>query len=390
MVRPSPACIEMIEKLISFDTTSRDSNLALIAWVQGYLKDHGVESELVHDETGKKANLYATLGPAGKPGICLSGHTDVVPIDGQEWHSNPFEVIEKDGKLYGRGACDMKSFVAVSLAYVPEFLKRGVETPIHLAFSYDEEVGCLGVRRLIDTLSTHPSRPALCIVGEPTGMKVVRAHKGKLSFRCHVRGFEAHSSLAPHGVNAVEMSALVIVRLRAMADEKRENGPFDRDFDVPYTTVHTGVVRGGTQLNIVPKDCQFDFEFRHLPADDPKEMFAVIKRYAEDELQPAMRAIAPDAGFTWNQLSMTPGLDSAEDDEAVELAKNLTGANATSKVAFGTEAGLFQKAGIPTVICGPGSIDQAHKPNEFVSLDQVALCEAMMRRLVDRVCRPQR
>ena len=390
MVRPSPACIEMIEKLISFDTTSRDSNLALIAWVQGYLKDHGVESELVHDETGKKANLYATLGPAGKPGICLSGHTDVVPIDGQEWHSNPFEVIEKDGKLYGRGACDMKSFVAVSLAYVPEFLKRGVETPIHLAFSYDEEVGCLGVRRLIDKLSTHPSRPALCIVGEPTGMKVVRAHKGKLSFRCHVRGFEAHSSLAPHGVNAVEMSALVIVRLRAMADEKRENGPFDRDFDVPYTTVHTGVVRGGTQLNIVPKDCQFDFEFRHLPADDPKEMFAVIKRYAEDELQPAMRAIAPDAGFTWNQLSMTPGLDSAEDDEAVELAKNLTGANATSKVAFGTEAGLFQKAGIPTVICGPGSIDQAHKPNEFVSLDQVALCEAMMRRLVDRVCRPQR
>lgn len=390
MVRPSPACIEMIEKLVSFDTTSRDSNLALIAWVQGYLKGHGVESELVHDETGKKANLYATLGPAGKPGICLSGHTDVVPIDGQEWHSNPFEVIEKDGKLYGRGTCDMKSFVAVSLAYVPEFLKRGVETPIHLAFSYDEEVGCLGVRRLIDKLGTHPNRPALCIVGEPTGMKVVRAHKGKLSFRCHVRGFEAHSSLASHGVNAVEMAALVIVRLRAMADEKRENGPYDRDFDVPYTTVHTGMVRGGTQLNIVPKDCQFDFEFRHLPADDPNEMFAVIKRYAEDELRPAMRAIAPDTGFTWSQLSMIPGLDSAEDDEAVVLAKNLTGANATSKVAFGTEAGLFQKAGIPTVICGPGSINQAHKPNEFVSLDQIALCEAMMRRLADRVCRTQR
>ncbi|MFN0042332.1 MAG: acetylornithine deacetylase [Alphaproteobacteria bacterium] len=389
MVRPSPACIEMIKKLISFDTTSRDSNLALIAWVQGYLKGHGVESELVHDETGKKANLYATLGPAGKPGICLSGHTDVVPIDGQEWHSNPFEVIEKDGKLYGRGACDMKSFVAVSLAYVPEFLKRGIETPIHLAFSYDEEVGCLGVRRLIDKLGTHSSRPALCIVGEPTGMKVVRAHKGKLSFRCHVRGFEAHSSLAPHGVNAVEMAALVIVRLRAMAEEKRVNGPYDREFDVPYTTVHTGVVRGGTQLNIVPKDCQFDFEFRHLPADDPNEMFAAVKHYAEDELQPAMRAIAQDAGFTWSQLSMTPGLDSAEDDAAVELAKNLTGANATSKVAFGTEAGLFQKAGIPTVICGPGSIDQAHKPNEFVSLDQIALCEAMMRRLADRACRPQ-
>jgi acetylornithine deacetylase len=378
----------MLRRLIGYDTTSRDSNLALIDYVRSYLGDLGVACELVHDETGKKANLYATLGPSDRAGVCLSGHTDVVPVDGQEWHTNPFELTEKDGRLYGRGTSDMKTWLAVALAYAPTFLKRGPETPIHLAFSYDEEVGCIGVRRLIEKLRDRPLRPIMCIVGEPTEMKVVRAHKGKHSYRCRVRGFEAHSSLTPHGVNAIEYAAAAIVNLRAMANRLRDNGPFDRAFDVPYTTIHTGVIHGGTQLNIVPKDCEFIFEFRHLPADDPEALFAEIKSYAETELKPAMRKIAPDAGFDWERLTVTPGLDTAEDEAVTSFAKGLTGANSTSKVAFGTEAGLFQKSGIPTIICGPGSIEQAHKPNEFIAIEQVAACEEVMERLIDKLCRP--
>ncbi len=390
MPRPSDASLEMIRRLVAFDTTSRDSNLPLIEWVRHYLADHDVACELVLDDTGKKANLYATLGPAGVGGICLSGHTDVVPVDGQDWHSDPFQTVEKDGKLFGRGTCDMKSFVAVCLVFVPEFLKRGLTTPVHLALSYDEEVGCIGVRRLIDKLAARPDRPKLCIVGEPTEMKVARAHKGKKSWRCHVRGLECHSSLAPRGVNAVEAAAEIIARWRQMGVRVREERRQDPDFDVPYTTLHTGVVRGGTALNIVPKECHFDFEVRHLPADDPDALFAEIKRFAEDELLPPMRAVSPEAGFTWTPLSATPGLDMAEDDPATVFVKSLTGQNATTKMAIGTEAGLFQRGGIPTIIIGPGSVDQAHTPDEFVALDQVAQCEEMMRRLADRVCRVPR
>jgi acetylornithine deacetylase len=380
----------MLRRLIGYDTTSRDSNLALIDYVRGYLGDLGVPSELVHDETGKKANLYATLGPSDRAGVCLSGHTDVVPVDGQEWHTNPFELTEKNGRLYGRGTSDMKTWLAVALAYAPAFLERGPETPIHLAFSYDEEVGCIGVRRLIATLKDRPLRPLMCIVGEPTEMKVVRAHKGKHSYRCRVRGFESHSALTPRGVNAIEYAAAVIVRLRAMANRKRDGGPFDRAFDVPYTTVHTGVIRGGTQLNIVPKDCEFVFEFRHLPQDDPDALFAEIKSYAETELEPEMRTVSPEAGFGWERMTVIPGLDTAEEEPVTTFTKGLTGANSTAKVAFGTEAGLFQKSGIPTIICGPGSIEQAHKPNEFIAIEQVAACEALMERLIDKLCRPAR
>jgi acetylornithine deacetylase len=382
--------LEMLRRLIGYDTTSRDSNLALIDYVRGYLSDLGVPSELVHDETGKKANLYATLGPSDRAGVCLSGHTDVVPVDGQAWDTNPFELTEKNGRLYGRGTSDMKTWLAVALTYAPAFLERGPETPIHLAFSYDEEVGCIGVRRLIATLKDRPLRPLMCIVGEPTEMKVVRAHKGKHSYRCRVRGFESHSALTPRGVNAIEYAAAVIVKLRAMANRKRDGGPFDREFDVPYTTVHTGVIRGGTQLNIVPKDCEFVFEFRHLPQDDPDVLFAEIKSYAETELEPEMRMVSPDAGFSWERMTVIPGLDTAEEEAVTTFTKGLTGTNSTAKVAFGTEAGLFQKSGIPTIICGPGSIEQAHKPNEFIAIEQVAACEALMERLIDKLCRPAR
>jgi acetylornithine deacetylase len=380
------ASLEMINRLVAMDTTSRNSNLELIGFIGDYLGKLGVESRLVHDDSGRKANLYATLGPADKPGIALSGHTDVVPIDGQDWSSDPWTVVERGGRLHGRGTADMKSFIAVVLAMAPEILRRKPKTPVHLIFSYDEEVGCVGVRRLLDLLRDQPVRPFACIIGEPTEMKVMVGHKGKMSLRCRVHGRECHSSLAPQGVNAVEYGALLIGHLRGMADRLAKEGPFDENFDVAHTTVHTGVVHGGTALNIVPKDCAFDFEFRYLPGVDPDALLAELRDFAENKLLPRMRAVAPEAGFGWEPISAFPGLDTPVDSAIVAFVKSLTGANSVGKVAFGTEGGLFHEAGIPTVICGPGSIAQAHKPDEFIELDQVAQCEAFMQRLVDRVC----
>lgn len=375
----------MIERLIAFDTTSRNSNLELIHYVRDYLADLGVTASLVHDAEGRKANLYATLGPGDRPGIALSGHTDVVPIDNQDWTRDPWQVSQGDGRLFGRGTCDMKSFIAVALAHTPRFLEAGLQTPVHLCFSYDEEVGCKGVPSLLDFLASQPVKPAMCVVGEPTDMKVVTGHKGKRSVCCHVRGKEAHSSLAPYGVNAVNAAARVVGHLADMAARKAEEGPFDPDFDVAYTTVHTGTIDGGTQLNIVPGHCRFEFEFRYLPQDDPDALLGEVKRFAEEAVAPAMREIDPATGFTWEELSSFPGLDLAPGAEVVELAKALSGGNDTCKVAFGTEAGLFDQRGIPTVVCGPGSIDQAHKPDEFVTLEQVALCERFMDRLEERL-----
>lgn len=385
MQQPSQASRAMIDRLIAFDTTSRNSNLEIIHFIRDYLKDLGVASEVITGEDPAKANLYATLGPSDRPGIALSGHTDVVPIDGQDWASDPWAVVEKDGKLFGRGTCDMKSFVAVALTFAPRFLERELSVPIHYCFSYDEEVGCLGVRPMLARLAELPVRPRLAIIGEPTDMKVINAHKGKLSYRAQVRGFECHSSLAPQGVNAIEYAAKMVVKLNEMARRKAEQGPFEADYDIPHTTVHTGVMEGGTALNIVPKDCSFEFEFRHLPADDPQALLAEIQRYASEVLEPEMRAVQPDTGIAFEFLSAITGLDTPADHEVVQLAKALTGANATSKVAFGTEAGLFAENSIPAVVCGPGSIEQAHKPNEFVTLEQVALCEGFMERLAERL-----
>ncbi len=385
MSQPSAGALEMIRQLIAFDTTSRNSNLELIHFVRDYLAGLGVESELIQGDDKEKANLFATLGPTDRPGIALSGHTDVVPIDGQEWDTDPWTVTEKGGKLYGRGTCDMKSFVAVALAHAPRFLEADLKTPLHYCFSYDEEVGCLGVRPMLKRLSEREIRPVMAIVGEPTDMKVINAHKGKLSYRCHVRGLECHSSLAPTGVNAIEYAARLIGKLMEMAERKAKEGPFDQEYDIPHTTVHTGIISGGTALNIVPKDCYFDFEFRNLPEESEAALLEEVQDYATSVLQPAMQRIDPDSGFRFEFLSSFPGLDTPGDHEVVQLAKALTGANATSKVAFGTEAGLFSQHDMPAVICGPGSIEQAHKPNEFVALEQVALCEAFMERLTERV-----
>lgn len=386
---PSRATLDLIKKLVAFDTTSRNSNLALIRFVQDYLKGLGIDAKLVFDDSGKKANLFATIGPLTGPGLLISGHTDVVPVDGQRWSTDPFAVAEKEGRLYGRGTCDMKSFVATALALAPDFQRAGLARPVHFSFSYDEEVGCIGVRRLIAELERLNLRPTACVVGEPTSMKVVRAHKGKISYRCWVRGFECHSSLAPRGVNAIEYAAEMIAHIRRLERRYAAEGPFDAAFDVPHTTAHTGMVQGGTALNIVPKECWFDFEFRYLPGQDPDALIGEVQRYAETELLPEMRRIQPDTGFSWEQISGFPGLSIDEDADVAQLAKSAAGDNAAAgKVAFGTEAGLFQAAGIPTIVCGPGSIDQAHKPDEFVTLEQVALCEDFLRRLVNRFAGP--
>lgn len=381
MPQPAIPSVEMVRRLVAFDTTSRGSNLALIDFVRDHLAGLGIASELIFDETGQKANLYATLGPPEVGGIMLSGHTDVVPVDGQDWHSDPFSVLARDDRLYGRGTADMKSFLAAILALLPEIADRPLKIPLHLAFSYDEEVGCRGVRRLIPALASRPNRPVLCIVGEPSGMQPVTGHKGKRSFRCHVHGFECHSALAHEGVNAVEAAAELVAHLKGMARRKRREGPFAPEYTPPYTTIHTGIIRGGTALNIIPKECSFDFEFRLLPRDDPEASLRELLAFAEERLLPEMRAVRPETGISFEEISSFPGLDTAADAEVTRLAAALTGANGTGKVSFGSEAGLFQQAGIPTVICGPGSIEQAHKPDEFVALDQIALCERFLRRL---------
>jgi acetylornithine deacetylase len=379
------SCTDMIGRLVSFDTTSRNSNLALIEFVRDYLDTWGIRSELVFDGERRKANLYATIGPEDRRGIVLSGHTDVVPVDGQPWESDPFALKEADGRLYGRGTCDMKSFVAVALALVPEFLARGLKTPVHFAFSYDEEVGCLGVRGLLAELRQRPVKPRGCIVGEPTLMRPVIAHKGRKSMRCHIHGKEAHSALTHEGVNAVEVAAELVTYLRGMARRKREQGPFDPDFTPAYTTIHTGVLKGGTALNIVPRDCELEFEFRNIPGDDLETLAAEIRRYAETTLVPEMRRVNAATGIVFEEINTTRGLVTSPDEEIVHLAQRLSGANALGKVSYGTEAGLFQAEDIPTVICGPGSMEQGHKPNEFVSLEQVRACETFMRRLMDHL-----
>ena len=382
----SAASLEMIRRLIGFPTVSRESNLDLIDFVREHLRPYDADIRLTFDDDKRKANLFATLGPRREGGIVLSGHTDVVPVKGQAWDTDPFTLVERDGKLYGRGASDMKSFIAVALALLPEFVERGLNTPLHLAFSYDEEVGCIGVGRMISDLSAAGIRPQSCIVGEPTLMKPVIAHKGKKSYRATVRGLASHSAYAPNGVNAVEAAAEAVAYLKRMARRCRDSGPYDRGFDVAHTTVHTGVLQGGTALNIVPHECTFDFEFRHLPGDDPQKLIDEFQTYVSKTLEPEMHAVYKDAGFDIQLMSQIPALDNSAETEVVALAQALSGNRDIGKVSYGTEGSQFQAAGIPTVICGPGSIEQAHKPNEFVAVEQIAQSEAFLRGLLSRMC----
>ncbi|MDB1109955.1 acetylornithine deacetylase [Pseudomonas extremaustralis] len=370
---------QLLQTLVEFDTTSRESNLQLIEFVRDYLAGFGVTSELVYNEERSKANLFASIGPQELAGIVLSGHTDVVPVDGQAWSVPPFELTERDGKLFGRGTADMKGYIACVLALVPELVKADLRRPVHIALSYDEEVGCLGVRSLLKVLEQRPLKPMLCIIGEPTGLKPVLGHKGKLAMRCDVHGEACHSAYAPYGVNAIEHAAELIGELGRIGQRLRDTR--DARFDPPFSTVQTGVMSGGKALNIVPADCRFDFEIRALPSQDPGEVADQLKAYAEQQVLPRMQAVSAQSAIRFTELSAYPGLVTDERSQAAQLIAAFSGSQEFGTVAFGTEGGLFDAAGIPTVVCGPGSMDQGHKPDEFVSVEQLDGCDEMLRRM---------
>ncbi len=373
-----------LTKLVGFDTTSRNSNLALIETARDWLKGHGVAAWLAHNEAGNKANLFATLPAADgtvQGGVVLSGHTDVVPVDGQDWDTDPFVLTEKDGRVYGRGAADMKGFIAASLALVPEFLAMPRKKPIHLAFSYDEEVGCVGAPVMLAELQGRGIKAAGCVVGEPTGMQVVVAHKGVNLFTCRVHGKASHSSLTPSGCNAIEYAARLICRIRDIADAMKAKGPYDEFFDVPFSTMTTNQIKGGIAVNTIPSLCEFNYEFRNLPGVPSEEIQSQVERYVREELQPRMQAEYDGARIEITMGASAPGLESSEDAAITQLVRALTTDRATRKVAYGTEAGLFHSVGIPTVVCGPGDIQQAHRANEFIELSQLADCEKFLRRL---------
>lgn len=381
-----PAALELVKKLISFDTTSRLSNLALIDFAQELLEQSGARCRRSYDASGKKANLFATIGPDADGGYVLSGHTDVVPVDGQEWSSDPFAAEVRGDKLYGRGTCDMKGFVGVALSLAPEAAKAKLKRPIHFAFSYDEEVGCTGVSGLISDLVKAKIKPALAIVGEPTLMKVVGAHKGGTAVKMHWHGLEGHSS-APHkGASAVMMAGEFIAALSQIGVELQDDQ--DPRFDPPYTTTQANIVSGGTALNILAKEARIVWECRTLPGRDPAKVVARAKELAETQILPKYKRGAPDASFDITVTSTYPGLALDPDSPAVALARELSGANAVETVAYGTEAGHFASAGIPAVICGPGSIDQAHKPDEFCALNELDACEAFLRKVIAKATQP--
>ena len=375
--------LEMIEALVGFDTTSSKSNLDLIDFVEDYLKGLGVESRRTGNAEGNKANLFATLGPEVEGGVVLSGHSDVVPVTGQEWHSDPFKVARKEGRLYGRGTADMKSFLAIALALAPEFLAAGLKRPVHLALSYDEEVGCLGVRSLISDLTENLPRPAIVIVGEPTSMQPVVEHKGISVFRTTITGKAAHSSQPHRGGNAILAAGELIAELGRMAEDLRAAAPAGSPYDPPYTTIGIGRISGGEAVNIVAEHCSFDWEFRNLPEQDARELEQRFRSYAEEKVLPKLCQHAPQAAIKTEVLSNVAAFEREADSPAEQLVRRLTGSNRAGAVSFGTESSLFQGAGISTVVCGPGSIDQAHQPDEFIAVEQVEACEKMLRELVD-------
>ena len=376
--------LDLTRTLIGFDTTSRGSNLALIDYAEKLLTNAGGRCRRVYDPSGIKANLFASFGPEGDGGIVLSGHTDVVPVDGQAWSSDPFKPEVRDGKLFGRGACDMKGFLGTALSLLPDIAKAPLKRPLHFALSYDEEVGCAGVPGLLEELKQIGLKPALAIIGEPTLMRVVGAHKGgaKLVTRCC--GKEHHSSAPEKGANAVMMAGEFVVLLDRVWDELREDA--DPRFDPSHTTVQATVIHGGTAVNILARETEVTWEYRFLPDRDPEALQAMIEQRAAAEILPKYRARSPEAALTTELQARYPGLKMDEDSPAVRLARELTGANHVETVAYGTEAGLFQSYGIPAVICGPGSIEQAHQADEFVALSELAACEGFLRKVIAKAC----
>ncbi len=373
---------ELLAHLVAFDTTSWKSNRDLIAFVAGYLASHGIESQLVPTANGQKASLFATIGPTDVPGIALSGHTDVVPVDGQAWDTEPFTLTQRGGKLYGRGTTDMKGFLACVLAAVPDLARRKLAVPFHIVFSYDEEIGCIGVRPLLAELGARLPRPRMVIVGEPTTMAVVDAHKGPVRWVVEVRGRAAHSSMAPLGVNAITYSARLLGELARIEADLREAAA-DPRFDPPYCTLQVTQIEGGTATNIVPVGCRFSFDVRALPGFDVGTVERRLRDFAETHCLPEMRAVAPEADISIRQANNVPPFAADPSAEVVALVLRLLGQNRTHTVSYGTEAGLFQDAGVPAVVCGPGSISEAHTANEWIAASELDKCSAFLTSLAD-------
>lgn len=374
-----PRVLDILKRLMAFDTVSCESNMALIEYVRDLLLTKGIESLIVKDQAGKKANLFASTGPKELPGILLSGHTDVVPAEGQAWTFPAFEATVQNGRIYGRGSCDMKGFIALAIDAMLDAADHSLSRPLQLALSHDEEIGCVGVRRLLDVLHLTPVRPFLCLIGEPTNMQFVLGHKGKGSYRTYCRGLEAHSSLAPLSVNAIHVASDFIGVLRQSQQQLREQGAQDADYDVPYSTVHVGQIGGGRALNIVPNLCTLDFEVRNLPADNLEQILAQMQEHAEVIVREAKK-LSSVAAIEIETLNVYPGLDTHPSVEAVRFLKNFAAPDTgTAKVSFGTEGGLFkQRLDVPVVVCGPGSIEQAHKPDEFIEISQMEAGELFL------------
>ena len=368
--QPSARALELAQTLVRINTVSANSNLTLIHFIRDELQAMGVASRLTYNADRTKANLFATLGEGKSAGVILSGHTDTVPWDGQDWSSDPLSGHVADGRLWGRGSADMKAFIAIALSHARQFVDSPAPFAIHLALSYDEEVGCLGVRELIADMRDAGVKPLACIVGEPTDMVPAIAHKGVYRYKCCVRGKEAHSSLTPQSVNAIEMAARLVGKLRDMAECFERDEPRYAGFDVPFSTASVGQFHGGIADNVVPRDAEFRYEFRDLPTADAKAMQAQVLAHARS-LEPAMHKVAPETGFRFDTICEVPSFLGSASDAVTRLAQRLAGENRTTQVAFGTEAGLFKQAGIPTVVCGPGSITQAHQPDEYVYLEHL-------------------
>lgn len=377
--------VAILDRLVGFATVSAESNLALIDYARGFLEEFGARVEVLPNQQGTKANLFATIGPADRPGIVLAGHTDVVPVTGQAWSADPFMLRDDGGRLYGRGTADMKGFLASALAAARIAATAPLTTPLHLAFSYDEEIGCVGVRPLLEMLGARCFRPRFCIIGEPTSMRIALGHKGKTAARATCRGTAAHSALAPSGLNAIHLACDLIAGLRRRQDELARHGARDDSYEVPYTTIHVGRIQGGVALNIVPDRAVLDFEIRNLAQDDGAAILAAI---AEDaaKLSAVHHAAHPESGIAVEQVTAYPGLEVPADAEIVHFLAGLLDQPALTKIAFGTEGGLYSgQLGVPAIVCGPGSMDQGHKPDEFVTRDQMALCDLTLARLVERL-----
>ena len=376
---------ELLTRLIEYPTVSRDSNLELIHFVANYLEDYGCQPMLVYNDDATKANLYASLGPTDVAGVMLSGHSDVVPTDGQAWSRDPFKAAIVDNRMYGRGTTDMKGYIASTLAMVPYASQRKLSKPIHFAFSYDEEIGCVGVRGLIDRLQDIEVKPELAIIGEPTSMQPCIAHKGKTAAHCHCSGVAAHSALTNQGLNAIYLATEMIAEIRKLQTDIIQQRQHDNDFAVPFTTLHVGTIQGGTILNIVPNKCSFTFEIRNLGSDNPDELIEQLNFKAQ-QIANRYRDQFASAGINIEVYNQYPALDIAADNHAVHYVKSLSNNTQHGKLAFGTEGGLFQsRLGIPSIVCGPGSMDQGHKPDEFIEQQQLAECDAMLHRLLNDI-----